>query len=115
MSKIDSEFWKTKKVLVTGHTGFKGAWLIEWLHGLGANIHGFALLPENTPNLYGILKTPINSERIGNLCDFNLLEDYVLDVNPDIIFHLASQAIVRRGYQDPLGTIQTNVLGTANL
>lgn len=111
-----STFYLNKKVLVTGHTGFKGSWLVMILKLLGARIEGIALSPESSPNIYDIL----------NIND--IIDSYYIDINdetkilerinsfqPDIIFHLAAQAIVSKSYDDPLQTYRTNLMGTATL
>lgn len=113
---INRSFWKNKRVFITGHTGFKGSWLSFWLSQIGAEVKGFALPPEVFPSLYQVLKLDeqINSA-IGNICDYEHLEKELVQFEPDIIIHLAAQAIVRVSYEDPIETFQTNVIGTANL
>ena len=117
MEGVDlKEFWKGKRVLVTGHTGFKGAWLCEMLLAWGASVFGLALKPEGEPNLFDQLKL---SERINHsICDvtdIGSVTTRVFEANPDIIFHLAAQSLVRRSYKQPLETWRTNVMGTANI
>ena len=109
-------FWKNKKVLVTGHTGFKGSWLSIWLSTLGANIVGFSEKPPTTPSLFHEAKinTYVDSI-IGDIRDKNLLESTVEKSNPEIIFHMAAQSLVRESYSRPLETYEVNVLGTLNL
>ena len=109
-------FWKNKKVLVTGHTGFKGSWLSIWLSTLGANIVGFSEKPPTTPSLFHEAKinTFVDSI-IGDIRDKNLLESCIKKSNPDIIFHMAAQSLVRESYSRPLETYEVNVLGTLNL
>lgn len=113
---IDSAFWTGKKVLLTGHTGFKGSWLSLWLTELGATVFGYALQPDTPTNLYteASVNTLVNS-LIADIRDSSQLNAYVEDVKPDIIFHLAAQPIVRDSFKDPVTTIDTNVMGTVNL
>lgn len=109
--------FKGKSVLVTGHTGFKGSWLCLWLSELGAKIHGYSLPPSTDPNHYTAAQIHelLVSERLGNICDKNAFTDYIHEVNPDCIFHLAAQPIVRRSYREPIETFETNVMGSIYL
>ncbi len=109
------EFYKDKKILITGHTGFKGSWLSYWLHLLGAEVHGYALEAE-TYSLYKklCLDNLINSH-IHDVRDKKEILQYVNDVKPDIVFHLAAQALVRKSYDEPHLTFETNVMGSLNL
>ncbi|MBI1981433.1 MAG: GDP-mannose 4,6-dehydratase, partial [Methylocystis sp.] len=111
--------WKTlagRRVLLTGHTGFKGAWLALWLERLGAEVYGFALPPEGDASLYEMAQVGkcLNST-FGDLNDLESVEAAVAKARPQIVFHLAAQAIVRRSHVDPLGTLATNVMGAAHL
>ena len=113
-------FWYGRRVLLTGHTGFKGSWLLLWLQELGAQVWTYALEPEPSPNLFRQLadaRPPGKSwhNQIGDLADFEALKALVLKAQPDVVFHLAAQPLVRRSYQDPLGTWATNVMGSLNL
>ena len=111
-----NSFYKNKKVLVTGHTGFKGSWLVSWLNKLGADVYGFSkdLLP--FPSHFHLLNLDNKiSHMIGDIRDRKLLFEIIEDIKPDVIFHLAAQAIVSTSYSDPLETISTNVMGTANI
>ena len=110
------EFYKGKKVLVTGHTGFKGSWLVLWLFSLGAEVAGYALPPEDTPSIFNALnlKSKINNT-YGDILDTDKLEKTFDDFKPEIVFHLAAQPLVRRSYSEPLLTYQTNVIGTLNV
>lgn len=112
----DPAFWRGRRVLLTGHTGFKGAWLALWLHGMGAQVTGLALAPDASTSLFEALKTDIfvNSQ-IGDIRDIDLVKKVVRTSQPEIVLHLAAQALVRASYRDPLGTFSTNVMGTANL
>lgn len=109
-------FYRGKRILITGHTGFKGAWLALWLSELGAKIHGFSLGPVGRPSFYETLgKGVFASEASGDIRDLATLKKLIRKVRPDLIFHLAAQPLVRRSYAEPLETLTTNALGTANL
>lgn len=103
-----------KRVLLTGHTGFKGSWLAFWLTKLGADVTGYALPPETFPNHYDLLRLEINSVQ-ADIRDFEALERTFNEASPEIVFHLAAQPFVRRSYREPLATFETNVMGTARL
>ena len=109
-------FWKDKKVLITGHTGFKGSWLSIWLDMLGAKVCGYALTPPTHPSLFDLacIDAKITSV-IGNVSDLTHLQDTLKTFSPDIIFHLAAQSLVRPSYLDPVETYATNVMGTVHL
>lgn len=111
-----SEFWNGKKVLITGHTGFKGSWLAFWLKTLGAEIYGYALAPEKKPNLFDDLnlENQINSTT-GDICDLTNFEKNLQEFQPEIVFHLAAQSLVRKSYRQPIDTYMTNVIGTINV
>ena len=107
---------KGKKVLVTGHTGFKGAWLCLLLNKLGAKVYGYALDPPTKPSLFEVAKVEENmTSYIGDIKNYNSLLDVLNAIKPDAIVHMAAQALVRESYKDPLETYATNVMGTANL
>lgn len=113
---VDSSFWAGKKVLVTGHTGFKGTWLTLWLQRLGARVAGLALDPSTTPSMFDLVGADESVDsNIGTVTDSLLVADVMNQVQPDIVFHLAAQVLVRASYEDPLHTIQTNVMGTSNV
>ncbi len=110
------EIYRGRRVLVTGHTGFKGGWLTFWLNQLGARVFGFALPPTTRPALFEAVSLASCVEhREGDIRDFARLQSVWREVRPDVVFHLAAQPIVRESYRDPLTTVQTNVLGTANV
>jgi CDP-glucose 4,6-dehydratase len=113
---IDPNFWKDRRVLLTGHTGFKGSWLSLWLCELGAVVTGVSLEPEDEPCLFKQLEL---SERINDhfvdIRDLSALEAIVRSNNPEIVLHLAAQPLVRRSYRDPLGTWSTNVQGSLHV
>lgn len=109
------EFWHGKRVLLTGHTGFKGAWLAFWLTRLGAKVIGIGLDPQVVPNLYTDLGRVTDQEFLIDIRNSDETRKAVNLANPDLVFHLAAQALVRISYSKPLETIETNVLGTANI
>lgn len=114
--KPNPQFWSSKSVLLTGHTGFKGGWLASWLNQLGANIRGFALAPDTNPNLFTQLGLgKMLGEDFHDLRDRNGIEQALATSKPEIVFHLAAQPLVRQSYSDPLETFAVNVMGTANL
>lgn len=116
MTKDHYSTYKNKKVLITGHTGFKGSWLAFWLNELGAQVTGFALPPAYENSLFEILNLEgIVSHRPGDIRDIRELLKVMEEVQPDFVFHLAAQAIVKESYSDPLTTYSTNVLGSANV
>ncbi len=112
----DAAFWRGKTVLLTGHTGFKGAWLAFWLNRLGAKVIGLSLPAATQPSLYSLigLHELIGSHH-GDIRDEALVAACVRVARPDIVFHLAAQALVHSSYRDPITTFTTNVLGTANV
>lgn len=114
--EFDLSFYKGKKVLVTGHTGFKGTWLCKMLLKLGAEITGYSFLPPTNPSLFEIseMESKINSI-IGDIRDLEKLQEVFSESQPEIVFHLAAQPIVRDSYKDPHYTYETNVMGTVNI
>lgn len=109
-------FWQDKSVLITGNTGFKGSWLSFWLLELGAHVHGFSLPSDSQPNLHDQLGLQSDmSSHYGDICDADALSRWVSETQPDIVFHLAAQSLVRPSYQKPHQTWNTNVMGTLNL
>ena len=114
--KPSAAFWSGKPVLITGHTGFKGGWLATWLDHLGARVSGFALAPDTEPNLFTQLDLARKfGERFHDVRDKDQIGRALTAAEPEIIFHLAAQPLVRQSYLDPLGTLAINVMGTANL
>lgn len=112
-----ASFWAGKSVFLTGHTGFKGGWLALWLNRLGAEVHGFATDPPTTPSLFAAARVnrSLATDTRADLRDFQALEKSVVLSSPQVIFHLASQPLVRRSYREPVETFTTNVLGTAHV
>lgn len=112
-----AEFWGGKRVLLTGHTGFKGGWLTLWLQRLGAMVTGIALPPCTTPSLFELARIGegIDTSHFCDIRDAVGLAAIVRATNPEIVFHLAAQPLVRASYRDPLGTLSCNVMGTAHL
>ncbi|MDB3973981.1 CDP-glucose 4,6-dehydratase [Alphaproteobacteria bacterium] len=116
MVKIKASFWKDKKVLVTGHTGFKGSWLVKLLLINNAKVYGISLKPKSNKNLYNTLKLNQKiDERFFNILDKKKIENYFKIVNPDIVFHLAAQPLVIESIQNPELTFNTNIMGTFNI
>ncbi len=113
---LDPHFWHNRRVAVTGHTGFKGSWLTLWLHQLGAHVSGFALDPEE-PSLFSTAQVGTRTvhDVRANLLDFCRLEEFFRCSEPEVVFHLAAQPLVRESYRRPLETFQSNVLGTIHL
>ncbi len=116
MNQKSGRFYFDKKVLVTGHTGFKGSWLTLWLTMMGANVLGYALEPNTDPSLFNVLNLHKDIDHvIGDVRDFEKLRKVITDFKPEIVFHLAAQSLVRFSYREPRLTYETNVMGTVNL
>jgi CDP-glucose 4,6-dehydratase len=111
----DPAFWRGKRVLLTGHTGFKGAWLAHWLSVLGAHVHGLALAPTTNPNLFEALSLSGIRHQLVDIRDAAAVKRSFQQAEPEIVLHLAAQALVRPAYQMPLETLSTNVMGTAHV
>src|SRR3954469_23257301 len=112
----DRSFWRGRKVFLTGHTGFKGAWLSLWLNALSAKVTGFALDPPTDPNLFcqANVVGSIRSVR-GDIRDFQQTKAEIAEARPDVLIHMAAQSVVRRGYEDPIESYSTNVMGTVHV
>jgi CDP-glucose 4,6-dehydratase len=108
---VSASFWQGKRVLVTGHTGFKGGWLSIWLRMLGAEVVGYALAPTSTPSLYHVASVADQlSSNINDVMDAAQLTRAMQQAAPEVVFHLAAQPLVRSSYMDPVGTFATNVM-----
>lgn len=111
-----NDFWRGKRVLLTGHTGFKGSWLALWLKRLGAKVTGIAIEPNTSPSLFKL--TDIQEDMTSHYCDIRDLakiQILIESVQPEVVFHLAAQPLVRASYKDPLDTFSTNIIGTVNI
>lgn len=116
MVSPDPDFWRGRRVFLTGQTGFKGAWAALWLNRLGAEVHGYALPADTEPSLWAEIGDGLlASETLADLADRHALARALDAARPQVVLHMAAQALVRAGYADPLRTIATNVLGTVNL
>lgn len=110
------EIFRGKRVLVTGHTGFKGSWLSLWLEKLGAEVSGYSLMPPTVPAMFDLCRVSDGiNHRIGDIRDAAGMTSFMREIRPDIVFHLAAQPIVRQSYEDPIETVTTNIVGTANV
>jgi CDP-glucose 4,6-dehydratase len=113
---VNRLFWKDKKVFITGHTGFKGAWLSLWLQDCGAILAGYALAPNTEPNLFDAALVADGMESIiGDVRDLDKITKAMSDFSPDVVIHMAAQPLVRLSYKNPVDTYSTNVMGTVNL
>ena len=114
---VTRDFWCNKRVFLTGHTGFKGGWLSLWLQSLGAEVHGYALNPPTEPNLFTATNAGMGmaSSTIADIRDASALAVAMQIAQPDIVFHLAAQPLVRYSYAEPTETYAVNVMGTVNL
>ncbi len=111
-----SSFWQGRRVLLTGHTGFKGGWLALWLHSLGAKVTGLALAPDTTPSFFDLVaKDAVEQSVIADIRDLNAVVACVKSARPSIVLHMAAQALVRPSYIDPVGTYATNVMGSVHI
>jgi len=111
------DFWRNKRVFLTGHTGFKGGWLALWLTDMGADVHGYALEPPAEPGFFTVtdLQARLASSTIADIRDASVLNHAMQEAQPDLVFHLAAQPLVRYSYEDPVETYGVNVMGTVNL
>jgi CDP-glucose 4,6-dehydratase len=113
---VDPDFWRGRRVLVTGHTGFKGSWLCLWLQALGARVTGFSDSVPTQPSLYELARVEEEMESVrGDVRDAEAIAKALADCNPEVVIHLAAQPMVRRSFDEPRATFETNVMGTVNL
>jgi len=113
---IKPEFWRGRRVFLTGHTGFKGSWLSLWLTDMGAQLTGMALAPQTTPNMFRAARADLNmTSVIGDVRDANLVFETMRAAQPEIVIHMAAQPLVRYSYAHPLETYATNVMGTVHV
>jgi CDP-glucose 4,6-dehydratase len=113
---LDRSFWKGRRVFLTGHTGFKGSWLSLWLHALRADVTGYSLAPPTQPNLFEQARLAGTVHTIcADIREFPRLKAALAECRPEVIIHMAAQSVVRRGYEDPIETYSTNVMGTVHL
>jgi len=113
---VDQSFWKSRRVYLTGHTGFKGSWLSLWLESMGAEVKGYALAPATTPSLFeeANVADKIESE-IGDIRNLDQLQKSMSEFNPEVLIHMAAQPLVRLSYKEPVETYETNVMGTVKV
>ena len=118
MVNINLDFWKDKKVIITGHTGFKGSWLLIWLIALGAEVYGISISEGQESNLFNSIKRNISNKfdhKLIDIRDLGKVSNAISKIKPDIIVHMAAQALVQESYKDPITTWSTNLMGTINL
>ncbi len=113
---LNRSFWKGRRVFLTGHTGFKGGWLSLWLNALGSKVTGYALAPPTEPSLFEQAEIAgLVHSVCGDIREFPRLKAAIAECRPEVVIHMAAQSVVRRGYEDPVETYSTNVMGTVNL
>ena len=114
--KVHEDFWRGRRVFVTGHTGFKGSWLCLWLQSMGAHVRGIALTPPTNPSLFEVASVAGGMESIVlDIRDYANVRTSMEDFKPEVIFHMAAQPLVRRSYDEPLETYSTNLMGTLHI
>jgi CDP-glucose 4,6-dehydratase len=111
------QFWRDRTVFLTGHTGFKGAWIALWMTQMGAKVHGYSLNPPTNPSFFDSVRldAQMSSSIIGDIRDQSKLFNSLSRVNPSVVIHMAAQPLVKASYIDPVGTFSTNIIGTLNL
>lgn len=113
---MNLDFWRGKRVFITGHTGFKGSWLSLWLQEMGADVVGYALAPPTDPSLFEVGRVGEGMRSIiADVCDLSTLSAAILEHRPEIVFHMAAQPLVRLSYEEPVETYATNVMGTVHV
>jgi len=112
---INQDIWQGTPIFLTGHTGFKGAWLALWLEKLGAQVYGYALPAETVPSLHQLAPAHLKQETLADIADLKTLQEAMTAAQPTVIFHLAAQSLVRRSFAEPLESFATNVQGTAHV
>jgi CDP-glucose 4,6-dehydratase len=113
---IDRHFWSGRRVFMTGHTGFKGSWLTAWLYSLGAEVTGLSLGPPTSPSLFeAVGLRRFCADQVGDIRDLDAVRRALTNARAEVVLHLAAQPIVRTGYQEPVGTYETNIMGTVNV
>jgi CDP-glucose 4,6-dehydratase len=113
MTVVEADFWRDRRVFLTGHTGFKGAWLALWLQSMGANVTGFAATVPTEPSLYVLARVGDGMESIhGDVRDSEAISSAVASAEPEVVIHMAAQSLVRRSFAEPRETYATNVMGT---
>lgn len=114
---VNQKFWKNRNVFITGHTGFKGTWLVILLNQLGAKVNGYALSPDDEQSIFNVTKSKalVSKHQIGNVVNLQELTVAMKQGKPDVVIHLAAQSLVKKGYLEPVETYQTNVMGSLNV
>ena len=113
---MDRQFWKNKNIFITGHTGFKGSWLSIWLNELGANVTGYSLSKPTDPSMFETLSLEKKVNTVfGDVRNYDKLKAQVIIAKPDIVIHMAAQALVLESYNNPVDTYETNLMGTVNI
>ena len=116
LERVDKDFWCGKRVLLTGHTGFKGSWLSLWLSELGANVRGISLEPDGTRSMFALANIePLLQHYVDDIRDYDRLKYHIEEFDPQILLHLAAQPLVRSSYEDPVKTYEINVIGTVKI
>ncbi len=116
MQRINPDFWRGKRVLITGHTGFKGSWLSLWLQSVGAKLRGIAMAPPTAPALFEVARVAVDMEhRITDIRNFDAVRSQMDEFQPEIVIHMAAQPLVRFSYSEPVETYATNVMGTVHV